>query len=63
MDIKDAMDEMKKRGWDVFEVESDSMIHIRLPLKQMNKRTYNKITKDLNAIGWSGSWGCVGDMT
>ena len=61
MKLTDAVNEMKKRGWDAYEQDGDSLIHFRLPMKHMNQKYYDKINRDLERIGWNKSWGCVGN--
>lgn len=60
MKLTDAVNEMKKRGWDAYEQDGDSLIHFRLPMNQMNQKVYDRINADLREIGWNKSWGSVG---
>jgi len=59
--ITDAIEKLKKLGYDAYASENDSLIHFRLPMKHMNQKYYDKINRDLESIGWNKSWGCVGN--
>lgn len=56
-----AIEELKKRGYDVYVSDVDSLIHFRLSISQMNQKYYDKINADLKEIGWDKSWGATGN--
>ena len=58
--LTEAIEKLKKLGYDAYASDGDSLIHFRLPISQMNQKYYDKINRDLERIGWNKSWGCVG---
>jgi len=56
-----AIEELTKRGYDVYVNDVDSLIHFRLSIENMNQKFYDKINRDLESIGWDKSWGATGN--
>lgn len=59
--ITEAIEKLKKLGYDTYASDGDSLIHFRLSISQMNQKYYDKINADLKEIGWDKSWGATGN--
>lgn len=59
--ITDAIEKLKKLGYDAYANDVDSLIHFRLSIENMNQKYYDKINRDLKEIGWDKSWGATGN--
>ena len=59
--ITEAIEKLKKLGYDAYAQDGDSLMHFRLPIENMNQKYYDKINRDLKEIGWDKSWGTTGN--
>ena len=59
--INQAIENLKKLGYDAYAQDGDSLMHFRLPIENMNQKYYDKINRDLKEIGWDKSWGATGN--